>query len=222
DISRWLVRHLAPWIAAEVAPGRLMPWLPVAFGVGIALYFMAAREPAWWAVLALSVALAGAAIATRRRPVAFPLVLGAAAIAAGFATATVRTLALDHTVLRAPAYNVTLSGFVESREEREKTDRIVVRLHAIDVPRVDGLLERVRLSVRKRTAPAVGSYTSLKARLSPPLQPLRPGGYDFARDLYFHRIGASGFAAGAIALQPPPEDGGLRLRFAGFVESIRD
>jgi hypothetical protein len=25
DISRWLARHLAPWIAAEVAPGRLMP-----------------------------------------------------------------------------------------------------------------------------------------------------------------------------------------------------
>jgi competence protein ComEC len=222
DISRWLARRLAPWIAAEVAAGRLMPWLPVAFGVGIAVYFTAAREPSWWAALALATALAAAAIAVRRRPVAFPLALGCAAVAAGFATATLRTLALDHAVLRAPAYNVTLSGFVESREEREKTDRIVVRVHAIDAPRVDGLLERVRLSVKKRTAPPVGSYISLQARLSPPLQPLRPGGYDFARDLYFHGIGASGFAAGAIALQPPPEQGGLRLRFASFVEGIRD
>jgi hypothetical protein len=25
DISRWLAGRLAPWIAAEVAPGRLMP-----------------------------------------------------------------------------------------------------------------------------------------------------------------------------------------------------
>jgi competence protein ComEC len=199
-----------------------MPWLPAAFGVGIAVYFTAEREPAWWAAVALGVALAGAAIATRRRPVAFPLVLGAAAIAAGFATATVRTLVLDHAVLRAPAYNVTLSGFVESREEREKTDRIVVRVHAIDAPRVDGLLERVRLSVKKRTAPPVGSYISLQARLSPPLQPLRPGGYDFARDLYFHGIGASGFASGAVTLQPPPEDGGVRLRVASFIEGIRD
>jgi len=221
DISRWLARRLAPWIAAEVAPGRLMPWLPVTFGAGIAVYFTADREPAWWAALALAAALAGAAITARRRPIAFPLVLGGAAIAAGFATATLRTLALDHAVLRAPAYNVTLSGFVESREEREKTDRIVVRLHAIDAPRVDGQLERVRLSVKKRTAPPVGSYISLAARLSPPLQPLRPGGYDFARDLYFHGIGASGFAAGAIALQPPPEERGLRLRFASFVEGIR-
>jgi competence protein ComEC len=125
-------------------------------------------------------------------------------------------------VLRAPASNVTLSGFVESREERDKTDRIVVRLHAIDLARADGQLERVRLSVKKRTAPPVGSYISLQARLSPPLQPVRPGGYDFARDLYFRGIGASGFAAGTINLQPPPETGGLRLRFSSFVEGIRD
>ncbi len=222
DISRWLTRHVVPWLAAEVAPGRLMPWLPVAFGAGIALYFTAAREPAWWAAVGLTIALTGAAIATRRRPVAFPLVLGAAAVAAGFTAATVCTLALDHAVLRAPAYNVTLSGFVESREEREKTDRIVVRVQAIDAPRVDGSLERVRLSVKKRTAPPVGSYISLQARLSPPLQPLRPGGYDFARDLYFHGIAASGFAAGSISLQPPPEPGGMALRFSSFVESIRD
>jgi competence protein ComEC len=222
DISRWLARRVAPWLAAEVAPGRLMPWLPVAFGTGIAVYFMAAREPAWWAAVALAAVLAAAAVAARRRPLAFPLMLGCAAVAAGFATATVRTLALDHVVLRAPASNVTLSGFVESREERDKTDRIVVRVHAIDAPRVDGQLARVRLSVKKRTAPPVGSYIALQARLSPPLQPLRPGGYDFARDLYFHGIGASGFAAGTISLQPPPETGGLRLRFSSFVEGIRD
>jgi competence protein ComEC len=222
DISRWVARRVAPWIAAEVAPGRLMPWLPVAYGAGIAVYFAAAREPAWWAAAALAVVLAAAAIAARRRPLAFPLVLGCSAIAAGFATATLRTLALDHPVLRAAAYNVTLSGFVESREERAKTDRIVVRVHAIDAPRADGQLARVRLSVKKRTAPPVGSYISLSARLSPPLQPLRPGGYDFARDLYFHAIGASGFAAGAISLQPPPEALGLGLRFASLVEGIRD
>src|SRR5262249_49914424 len=29
------------------------------------------------------------------------------------------------------------------------------------------------------------SFVEFKARLSPPLEPLRPGGYDFARDMYF-------------------------------------
>src|SRR5258707_14889601 len=43
-----LAAKLREWAAMEVAPGRLMPWLPVAFGTGIALYFTAEREPVWW------------------------------------------------------------------------------------------------------------------------------------------------------------------------------
>ena len=62
----------------------------------------------------------------------------------------------------------------------------------------------MRVSVRKGTAPPVGAFVSLKARLNPPLPPLRPGGYDFARDLYFHGIGAIGFALGAIKPETPP------------------
>src|SRR5215470_13035228 len=121
------VPDLAPWLAAEVAPGRLMPWLPVAFGAGICVYLAAEREPAWWAALVLAAVLAAATVMARRRPFAFPLLLAGAAVAAGFATATLRTRALAHRVLHAPAYNVSVAGFVESREERERTDRIVVR-----------------------------------------------------------------------------------------------
>ncbi len=41
--------RLRQWAIAEAIPGRLLPWLPVAFGFGIALYFTAEREPSWWA-----------------------------------------------------------------------------------------------------------------------------------------------------------------------------
>jgi hypothetical protein len=41
-------------------------------------------------------------------------------------------------------------------------------------------------------------------RLQPPLAPLRPGSYDFGRDLYFQGIGASGFVMGAIKAKEPP------------------
>ena len=44
--AAWLGRLIAQWAAAEVAPGRLLPWLPVAFGFGIVAYFTADREPA--------------------------------------------------------------------------------------------------------------------------------------------------------------------------------
>jgi len=84
-------RSVLEWVLAEVAPGRLMPWLAVAYGVGIVVYFTADREPAWWAVIALTAAGTAVAILARRRAVSFPLPLGFAACAAGFATGTLRT-----------------------------------------------------------------------------------------------------------------------------------
>ena len=36
---------LARWFATDMAAGRLMPWLPICFGLGVVLYFTAEREP---------------------------------------------------------------------------------------------------------------------------------------------------------------------------------
>ena len=44
--AAWLRRLLSEWALAEVAPGRLVPWMAVAFGFGIVVYFTADREPA--------------------------------------------------------------------------------------------------------------------------------------------------------------------------------
>src|SRR6185437_10240536 len=79
-----------------------------------------------------------------------------------------------------------------------------------------------RLAVRKGTAPLVGAFVELKARLTPPLPPLRPGGYDFARDMYFQGIGASGYALGAIKASTPPESPGLWLRYVAFLDNLRE
>ena len=125
-------------------------------------------------------------------------------------------------MLAAPVWNAEVTGFVEVREERERSDRIVVRVDRISAPRLNDALERVRVSVRKGTAPAVGSFVSFKARLSPPLEPLRPGGYDFARDLYFQRIGASGFVLGRIQTAEPPRAPSLWLRYAAAIDGMRE
>ena len=89
-------------------------------------------------------------------------------------------------------------------------------------PRLQTRLEWVRLSVRKGTAPDVGSFVELKARLQPPLAPLRPGSYDFGRDLFFQGIGASGFVTGSIKTREPPVAGGLYLRYAAVMQGLRD
>ncbi len=222
DRAAWLGRLVSQWALAEVAPGRLVPWLAVAFGLGIVGYFTADREPAWWAAVALAVVAVAAAILARHRPIGFPLALGFAAMAAGFTTATLRTQRVAHPVLQYAVSTVTLSGFVEVREERERSDRIVVRVHTIEGRRLTDAPERVRLAVRKGTAPPVGSFVAIKAHLSPPLAPLRPGGYDFARDMYFQRIGASGYALGKITVAAAPIAGGLRLHYAAMIDAIRE
>jgi competence protein ComEC len=207
---------------ADVGPGRLTPWLAVSFGFGIVLYFAAEQEPALWASLALASGTIVAAVLARHRPIGFPLMVGAAAIAAGFATATVKRALIDHPVLPAVVWNVDVTGFVEVREERERSDRIVVRVHHSEGPRLKEPLERVRVSVRKGTSPPVGSFVTFKARLTPPLEPLIPGGYDFARAMYFQGIGASGFVLGAIRTAPPPTGADASLRYAMAIDGMRD
>ncbi len=123
------------WARAEAGPGRLLPWVPVAFGAGIALYFTADREP----VAAVVVPVAGlfclAAVLMRRHRW-FPAAVMIAAIFAGFATATFKTARIAHGMLARPINSVALKGFVETHEERERTDRFVLRVEQMDAPHV--------------------------------------------------------------------------------------
>ena len=157
-----------------------------------------------------------------RRHKVFPIAVMIAAVAAGFAIATWKTARVAHGVLARPMYSVSISGFVETRDIRARTDRFVLRVASMESPRDLTKLQRVRLSVRKGTAPAVGSFVELKARLLPPMAPLRPGAYDFGRDMYFAGIGASGFVMGAIRTAAPPDSGGWSLRYAAFMQGLRD
>lgn len=216
-----LAAKLQGWVRAEAGAGRLLPWIPIAFGGGIAFYFSAAREPVAWVAAGIAAMLCMAAFLLRRRK-AFPAAVMIAALAAGFATATLKTVRVAHGVLARPIYSALVKGFVETREERERTDRFVLRVTQMDSPRAQANLQRVRLSVKKGRAPVVGTFVELKARLLPPLTPLRPGSYDFGRDMYFQGIGASGFVMGGIRTLDPPFSGGFSLRYAAFLQGLRD
>jgi competence protein ComEC len=207
--------------AREAGAGRLLPWVPVAFGTGIALYFAADHEPVLSVAATVAIALCAVAVLLRRQKF-FPVAVMIAAVAAGFAMATWKTARIAHGVLARPMFSVSLSGFVETRDIRECTDRFVLRVVTMESGRGTSRLERVRLSVKKGAAPAVGSFVELKARLLPPLTPLRPGSYDFGRDIFFAGIGASGFVMGAIKTTEPPEGAGLRLRYSAFMQGLRD
>lgn len=223
--TRLLQRWLRTLILAEAAQAQLLPWIAVAFGVGIVLYFAADREPVLAIIIPVAVLAGGVAFLARRSRV-FSIAIIIAALFAGFAVATVRTAIVRHEVLTRPLY-ASLAGFVEIREERERTDRFVLRITHMEDGRATARpntaeLARVRLSVKKGTAPPVGSFVELKASLNPPLTELRPGSYDFARDLYFHGIGATGLVRGSIKLARAPDDGGAWLHYAATLNALRD
>jgi len=176
----------------------------------------------FWFAAALTLVLAACVFLLRAHAIGFPAALAFTAVAAGFAVASLKTLLIAHPVLHHMASGVEIAGFVEAREERERSDRIVVRAQKVDGERLDETPDRLRLSVRKGTAPPVGAYVTLKARLSPPLEPLRPGGYDFARDMYFQRIGASGFVLGNVKIAEPPKPPAQLLRIAAAIQGLRD
>ena len=218
----WLAQ-VRTWLRAEAGAGRLMPWIPIAFGTGIAFYFAAEREPVAWVACVAAAIFCATAFALRRTR-AFVSIAMLAAMASGFAAATFKASRVAHPVLAHPFYTASIQGFVETREERERTDRFVLRVTQMETPRKQAALTRVRLSVKKTTAPKVGQFVVLKARLLPPLSASRPGAYDFSRDMYFQGIAASGFAMGAIKAVDPPAgaQGGWSLRYAALMQDLRD
>ena len=199
-----------------------MPWFAVAYGAGVILYFTAEREPALWAAAVPAAACALCAMLLRRQIVPHVIALGLFGIALGFAVATLKTALINHPVLRFAASGVTVAGFVELREESQHTDRFVLRLDRIDGGRIEEPPRRVRLSVKRGMAPPAGSFVEVKASLEPPLQPLEPGSYDFARDLFFQGIGASGFVRGAMRVITTPAPQGVLARADAFVQRLRD
>jgi competence protein ComEC len=217
-----LTTQLRQWAAQEIAADRLLTWLAVAYGLGIVIYFTAEREPAWWGATALAAVCATSAVLLRRHLTALIIGLFVFAIAAGFAAATVKTAMIEHPVLHYPASGVIIAGFVELREESQHTDRFVLRVDRIDGDRIDDKPQRVRLSVKRGLAPPAGSFVEVKAMLDPPLQPLAPGSYDFARDLYFQQIGASGFVRGTVSVITPPATAGLMSWANAVVQRLRD
>lgn len=220
---RRLGAGLALDLAREVGERRGFLWLPVAFAIGIGLYFGAAHEPSPIVAAGLAALLTGLAFAMRERAVAFHLLSGLAAIAVGFALATLHTARIAHPVLPEQLIAAEVSGFVERAELRNRdgkqNGRIVLRVTALERAG-ERRPERVRVTL-PGTPPAVGSHVTLRATLGPPPGPAYPGGYDFGRDAWFDGIGATGFAFGKARDSTAPEAAPSGLGFAAWLEQVR-
>jgi len=217
-----LIRErLAADLAAEARSGRLILWLPVAFALGILIYFAVPREPMLLAGPLLTLGLAAAVLAARAWPLALAAALVAASLAAGFSIATLRTSMVAHPVIPAPPMAVRLAGHVEKVERRTGGDRILLRVAPGAVQGLPVVPDLVRITLRKGWAPPVGSPVTQLVRLLPPLGPALPGGHDFGRGPWFQGIGAVGYGLGRPVMAPPaPVPPSVRL--AVLVDTVRE
>jgi len=208
-------------IEKETALRRPFLWTPVAMGAGVLLYFVADHEPSFIFAVALLLVLVAAAVAARRHERLFAPLIVAACLAGGFFSAAWRTARVDAPVLTRIGIG-TLTGYVEEVDYRRAGARFVLRVSSTVGLPGDIKPARVRLSMRGAPAFEAGDFIVLKARLLPPTQASLPGGYDFARDAFFMRLGAVGSALGRIEAKPAPAPAPLSLRFFAAIDHARN
>ncbi|MGN7124241.1 ComEC/Rec2 family competence protein [Methylorubrum thiocyanatum] len=214
--------RLRAGLACEAEQRRLFPWLAVAFGAGILVFFTATDgEPALAAPLMAAGLSLGVTPVLRARPVALALMLALTAFFLGFAAGVWRVASVAGPVLSRITI-APLAGIVEGLDERESGARLIVRVDSFGDLDAEHRPRRVRVSYRAAQTVRPGDAIRATARLLPPPEAARPGGYDFARDAYFRGIGAVGSLVGKVEVGPPPERLPLALRLAAAVDTARN
>lgn len=197
---------------------RLGLWAPVALGAGAAFYLGLRVEPD---ALVAPLTLAAAIAIALRLPRVRPLALAAAFFALGFVLADLRAGAVAAPVLTHDMEFAEIEGRLIAVEESAKLRRLIIAVDRIEGVAPAVTPARIRLSWRGAEFDALpGQRIALTGSLSPPPQPAAPGGYDFARHLYFLRIGAVGFAFSAPSVleeADPP----LAAKMSGAIERAR-
>ncbi len=201
-----LKRALPAFGSALMAERERWPlWLPVAFAAGIDAYFALAAEPPpdalrFVAGLAVAGALAGWWLVrgAAAAQVAAAALFLAAAGALGFSVAGWRAADAAAPVLAKRIGPVPVTGRLVAVEPGFKGARITLEAPEIASLAASETPQRIRLRLlgKDGSGLALGDTLRVTATLMPPPGPVAPGAYDFAREAWFQRLGAVGFAFG--------------------------
>lgn len=213
---------LENWLECE--RDQLALWMPVMFGLGIGLWFVADTRWAWIAIIAagLGLAFAGATFDLGRRSATAAFWAGLC-IAGGCGLIWLRSERVAEIRVERPMIVRFAAKVVRIEAQPEKPgNRLLVAPHS-----GQGLPPRVRVSVDpdKQIPELVeGDAIALRARLVPPPDAAIPGGYDFARAAWFQQIGGTGKAIDPLRRLSPAPHGGesLRARITAHVHDRLD
>ncbi|MCW5736853.1 MAG: ComEC family competence protein [Enhydrobacter sp.] len=206
-VRLWLLQQL------DAERGRWVLWLPVAMGLGIAVYFELPSEPALWlgptiaggGCLAFALAPAGSK--------ARALCIGLVAAGFGLGLITWRTSNLAAPTISRPLFSINVEGRIADIQRLPDGKRVVleaVRLKGGNVPPAEMMPVRLRVSLSRGSPPlTVGDRILVLANLSPPSGPAVPGAFDFQRVAWYLQLGAVGYALGPAVVIEPGRPSGL-------------
>ena len=205
----------------EIDERRLFLWVPVCTGAGAIVHLTAERDPSLPFSLGLMAACGLLALLCRPKPAAFRIFIVCAAFFGGLSSAGLRSARVDAPVLdRIRVAKVT--GFLEEVDHRREGARFILRVTSMEGLAPEATPYRVRLTTKRAMLEEAGTHVSLRARLLPPARAAMPGGYDFARDAFFARIGAVGNATGKVEVSEPIAPADLGLRLYAWVDRARN
>lgn len=215
-VLAWLAEQITSLFAIERP--QFVLWTPVLLGIGIALYFALPAEPVHAAGLVVLTCCAW--VGWRGRGLERIAGFVALLIVLGFCAAQWRTAWQAAPIITKTTGPVSITGTVLKIEERRRDLRLLLAPSAIGRNTGEALPARIRLTVKRAVSGdraddraqataalpvAVGNHIHLRGVLMPPPAPVRPGGFDYGRMLWFDRIGGIGYAVSHPETVSPPD-----------------
>ena len=203
------------WIQDQIEAerGRWILWLPVALGLGIAVYFELPSEPSLWLGPAAAIVALAASMLVPSGGFLRALCVGGVAAGVGFGLATWRTADFAAPALSRPLFSINVEGRIADIQRLPDSVRVVleaVRLKGQNVPPPELMPVKVRVSLGKGAPPmSVGDRLLVLANLSPPAGPAAPGAFDFQRVAWFQQLGAVGYALAPASVVEKGSPNGL-------------
>lgn len=189
-----------------------MLWLPVALGVGVALYFTLYAEPPVWLGLTACAGLLLGLVVLRRHAAAVFALVPLVVVAVGFSAAQVRTISVDTVPLSERTRPLLIEARIAAVEPGPTRSRLLlerVRLGGNSKGPERSVPSRVRVRISGEAEELEpGATVRLRAVLMPPPAPVEPGAFDFQRDSYFKEIGAVGYGMGGVEILGDASGGG--------------
>jgi competence protein ComEC len=203
---------------------RWFNWVPVLFGLGIALYFSLPTEPTMLAVLTpLPAAVILKFVGRGKGTLAYLASTALLCLAGGLVVAKLRTEWVRAPVLERQLSGVEVRGYVELVEPKPtRGQRITLRVVSLGKLTPDQTPRRVRIRTLVSTVGLKpGDGVLIKATLAAPAEPSEPGAFDFGRNAWYLGLGGIGYAMSGAELDPTLRDPPWQMWVTAAIERVR-